>query len=94
METAQPGVLERLGEWLEGAFQRIAVFLYLMTDLTWSAATGLVRKSGVRRGSFVEQGWAIGSQGLPIIALILFLVERCPLCKRQRSCASSAPTSS
>ena len=74
VETAQPGVLERLGEWLEGAFQRIAVFLYLMTDLTWSAATGLVRKSGVRRGSFVEQGWAIGSQGLPIIALILFLV--------------------
>ena len=74
VEAVQPEFLERLGERLEKTFQRVAVFLYLMTDLTWSAATGLVRKSGVRRGSFVEQGWAIGSQGLPIIALILFLV--------------------
>ena len=74
VEAVQPELLERLGERLEKTFQRVAVFLYLMTDLTWSAATGLVRKSGVRRGSFVEQGWAIGSQGLPIIALILFLV--------------------
>ena len=72
--SAPPAFLERLGERLETAFQRTSVFLYLMTDLTWSAATGLVKRNGIRRGSFVEQGLAIGAQGLPIIALILFLV--------------------
>lgn len=72
--AVRPAFLERLGDRLEESLQRVAVFLYLMTDLTWSAAAGLVRKSGVRRGSFVEQAWAVGSQGLPIIALILFLV--------------------
>ena len=66
--------LERFGDWLDSKSQRISVFLYLMTDLTCSAAVGLVRRSGVRRGSFVEQALAIGSQGLPIIVLILFLV--------------------
>ncbi len=69
-----PPFLERLGglgyEWGRHTFQ----LLLLASELAWAACTGLVDRRGIRRGSFVEQAIAIGSQGLPIVALILFLI--------------------
>ena len=70
----QPGRLEHLGEQLEHSFRQAAVFCYLMADLSWAALAALFRRSSIRRGTFVDQAVAIGSQGLPIIALILFLI--------------------
>ena len=68
------GVLERLGGKLQLFGERLSAFLFLMSDLTCSAVSGLFRRTGMRRGSFVEQAIIIGSQGLPVIALILFLI--------------------
>jgi len=66
--------LEGLGERIGNLNQQIVRFLYLMTDLTWSAVAALLRPRGIRRGTFIDQAIAIGSQGLPIVALILFLI--------------------
>lgn len=66
--------LEQVGEQLLQSKERWATFLYLMSDLTWAAIATLFRRSGIRRDSFSDQAIAIGSQGLPIIALILFLI--------------------
>lgn len=69
-----PGRLERLGEGIGQLRQKVALFLYLMADLTWAGLAALFRRSGIRRGSFVEQAVIIGSQALPVIGVILFLI--------------------
>lgn len=68
------GGLARLGGGLHSFGERLSVFLFLMSDLTWSSVGGLFRRTGMRRGSFVEQAIVIGAQGLPVVALILFLI--------------------
>lgn len=69
-----PPFIERLGglayEWARQGRR----LLYMTSDLAWAATTGLVDRRGIRRGSFVEQAIATGSQGFPIVALILFLI--------------------
>ena len=72
--TPAGGRLEALGTWMHRTYGRMSAFLLLATDLTWAAGAALLRRGGIRRGSFVDQAVAIGSQGLPIIALILFLI--------------------
>ena len=71
---AAPERLESLGARVDEFLKQVTTFIYLVSDLTWSAAAGLTSRTGMRRGSFVEQAILIGSQGLPIIALILFLI--------------------
>ena len=66
--------LARLGDRLIETWDSAFLFLYLMSDLTWSAIAALPRREGIRRGSFVDQAIFVGSQGLPIVALILFLI--------------------
>ncbi len=68
------GVLERLGEGALDAFRGILDFLYLASDLTWAAFAALPRRRGVRRGDSVRQAAVVGADGLPIVAVILFLV--------------------
>lgn len=68
------GALERLGGSLQLFGVRLSALLFLMSDLTCSAVIGLFRRTGMRRGSFVEQAIIVGSQGLPVVALILFLI--------------------
>ena len=68
------GLADRLGDRAERDVRRTFTFLLVMSDLTWSAAVAVFRRTGMRRGSFVEQAIAVGSEGLPIIALILFLI--------------------
>ncbi len=69
-----PDRLEGLGERILHTQGRTATFLYLMADLTWATMAALFQRTGMRRGSFVDQAIAIGSQALPITALILFLI--------------------
>lgn len=68
------GPLERLGERSLDAFQGIRDFLYLASDLTWAAGSALLRRRGVRPGDSVRQAAVVGADGLPIVAVILFLV--------------------
>ena len=73
-ETPSRALFDRLGDRAHGDVRRALEFLYLMSDLTWSAVSGLFRRDGIRTGTFSEQAFLIGAQGLPIIALILFLI--------------------
>ena len=74
LTSTRPPLIDRLGDRAERDVRRTLTFLMVMSDLTWSAALALFRRTGMRRGSFTEQAIAVGSDGLPIIALILFLI--------------------
>ena len=71
---ARAPFLERLGARADASLDRAADFLYLASDLTWATIAALFNRTGIRRGSFVDQGVAVGAGGLPIVALILFLI--------------------
>lgn len=71
-ELPRPSYLERLGGRVAVAGHRAADFVYLMSDLSWATVAALGRRRGVRRGSFVNEAVAVGSQALPIVALVLF----------------------
>ncbi len=73
-EEVQFTPLERLGGWVVDAWDDLFVFLYLLSDLTWDAVAALPKREGIRRGSFVDQAVFVGSQGLPIVAVIMFLI--------------------
>lgn len=69
-----PGFLERLGERGYEWGRQAKVLLFLASDLSCAAFTCLFDRSSIRRGSFTEQAIATGSQGLPIVGLILLLI--------------------
>lgn len=66
--------LERLGDRAFKSLEKLSTFIFLMSDLTWATFKSLFRPGGIRRGTFVEEGLALGSRSLPIIALILFII--------------------
>ncbi|MEW6754115.1 MAG: MlaE family lipid ABC transporter permease subunit [Candidatus Latescibacterota bacterium] len=66
--------LERLGEWVLRLNAELASLAFLASDLTWTAISAVFRRGGIRRDSLVEQATLIGLGGLPIVALITFLV--------------------
>jgi len=68
-----PGMFEHIGEKAYAALNEAFHFLVLTSDMTFLALRGLVRPIVPWR-TFVEQCIRIGSQSLPIIALISFLV--------------------
>lgn len=68
------GVLERLGEWGYEWGRQAKALLFLTSDLSCAAFTCLFDRSGIRRGSFTDQAIATGSQGLPIVGLVLLLI--------------------
>ena len=67
------GAFEQVGEKLYAALDEAFHFLVLTSDTTFLAIRGLVRPLVPWR-TFVEQCIRMGSQSLPIIALISFLV--------------------
>jgi phospholipid/cholesterol/gamma-HCH transport system permease protein len=71
---APPSFLEGLGgrayEWA----RHLRDLVFMNADLGWGAAAAVLNRRGIRRGSFTDQAIATGSQGLPIVALILFLI--------------------
>jgi phospholipid/cholesterol/gamma-HCH transport system permease protein len=72
--TAPVSGLERLGGRIADLNRELLLFLYLAADLSWAAVAALPRRRGIRRGAFLDQAVAIGSQAVPIVALILFLI--------------------
>jgi len=74
LPAPERSALEVLGERIASFNAQALDFLYLMSDLTYFAIQSIVRRGGIRRDSFVDQAYAIGSQALPIIGLIIFLI--------------------
>jgi phospholipid/cholesterol/gamma-HCH transport system permease protein len=68
-----PGIFEHIGDRFFAAIDEAFHFLVLTSDVIFLAARGLVRPIVPWR-TFIEQCIRIGSQSLPIIALISFLV--------------------
>ena len=66
--------LEQLGDRVDTIYGGIADFVLLTADLTVFSVQSLYRRGGLRKGSFIEQAYAIGAQALPIVGLILFLI--------------------
>lgn len=69
-----PGLLESWGEGLLAAATGLRDLLLLAADTSAALLRTLVRPATLRRGPLLEQAVYIGSQALPIIGLISFLV--------------------
>ncbi len=72
--AAAIGWWENLGERVLQWSGIVANFAFVASEVTWAAILAVPRRSGVRRGSLVEQCVALGSSAVPVVALILFLV--------------------
>ena len=70
---ARPGLFERAGDSVLLALEEALSFLVLVADMSALFGKGLVRRLVPWR-TFVEQCVRIGSQALPIVSLIAFLV--------------------
>jgi len=76
-ESAGPAsysFFERIGGATYQAARDLLDLLYLVADTTYFAALGLVRRSGIRKGEFINQSILIGMNAFPIVALIAFLI--------------------
>ncbi len=71
---ADPGFLDRIGERAYADVSAIMSFLYLASDLTWASVVALVRRRGIRPGTFIEQATLVGADGVAIVAVIMFLI--------------------
>lgn len=72
--TGRTGILERIGERAYVAYQGLVDLTLLTADVAYWSVAGLFDRSGTRKGTFVEQAVRVGSQALPIVGLILFLI--------------------
>lgn len=71
---AAVGTLESLGGSLVEGWQSLVALLQLAADTTAGLLMGIVRPRLLRPAAVVEQAILIGSQALPIVGLISFLV--------------------
>ena len=69
-----PSALEALGGGVVSAGEASRTFLQLTADTTFAVFGALVRPKALRLPALVEQAIHIGSQALPIVGLISFLV--------------------
>ena len=74
LEKKRAEIWERTGEWAVRAYQAIVDVLALIADVLYWSAMHLFGRSGARKGAFTDQAVLLGSQALPIVGLILFLI--------------------
>jgi phospholipid/cholesterol/gamma-HCH transport system permease protein len=72
--AASLSLYERIGAATYQIAKDLLDLLYLVGDTIYFAAIGLIRRSGIRRGEFVNQSVLIGMNAFPIVALIAFLI--------------------
>ncbi|PKN80183.1 MAG: transporter [Candidatus Cloacimonetes bacterium HGW-Cloacimonetes-1] len=65
---------ESLGGAIYKAKDSMAISLVLAADIYYWSFVGLFNRSGQRKGTFVQQGVALGVQALPIVALLSFII--------------------
>ena len=68
------GRLEELGERGASAFDFALATLILAADVAWFTAEGLFKRKGIRWKAVVYEMSAMGSQALPVVGLIAFLI--------------------
>ncbi|MCK5527783.1 MAG: MlaE family lipid ABC transporter permease subunit [Candidatus Latescibacteria bacterium] len=74
VEKERKGIWERTGDRAVRAYQAMVDVFVLISDVLYGSAVHLVGRSGARKGAFTDQAVLLGSQALPIVGLILFLI--------------------
>lgn len=72
-----PPPLERfepLAIWLDEAIEGTKEVIILTADIFYWSIRDIFRRAQMRQGTFIQQSYLIGSQAVPIIATILFLI--------------------
>jgi len=68
------GWFEKLGDSAVNAANNFYQSLLLASEIYYYALVGLFSHKGQRKGSFVQQAALLGSQALPIVALLSFII--------------------
>jgi len=63
-----------IGDKVEATWQNIKDAFTLTADAFFYAATGLVKKKGMRKGEFLNQCMLLGMNSMPIVTIIGFLI--------------------
>jgi phospholipid/cholesterol/gamma-HCH transport system permease protein len=72
--TASLSIFEKIGGTSYQIVKDLMDLLILVANTIYFAAVGLVRRSGIRRGEFINQSILIGMNAFPIVAMIAFLI--------------------
>lgn len=70
----KPGFFERLGDSLLGSGRSLLEFTQLAADATFSIGSAITHPRKMRWAALIDQCIYIGSQALPIVGLICFLI--------------------
>ncbi len=68
------GFFEKLGDDTIKAYQAIVEGLTLASEIMYYSAVGILSRKGQRKGSTIQQAVLLGSQALPIVALLSFII--------------------
>jgi len=75
MEPAKAaGFFEYLGDAIFRTGAELKETLYLTSEVFYWALVGIFDHRGQRKGSFVQQAYLLGSEALPIVALLSFII--------------------
>ncbi len=67
-------LFESIGGAIYKAKDSLSISMVLAADIYYWSFVGLFNRSGQRKGTFVQQGVALGVQALPIVALLSFII--------------------
>jgi phospholipid/cholesterol/gamma-HCH transport system permease protein len=70
----KPGLFENLGDNLIKMLQAFYQALVMAADVFFWAFVGLFDHRGQRKGSFVQQGFTLGVQALPVVGLLSLII--------------------
>jgi phospholipid/cholesterol/gamma-HCH transport system permease protein len=68
------GFFEKMGDGALGFYHAMVEALTLASEIFYYSAVGLFNRKGQRRGSTIQQAALLGSQALPIVALLSFII--------------------
>jgi len=72
--TSGKGYFESLGEMSLDFGKGLAEAILLSSDIFYYSLLGLISRKGQRKGSLTQQATLLGSQALPIVALLSFII--------------------
>ncbi|MCK9557727.1 MAG: MlaE family lipid ABC transporter permease subunit [Candidatus Cloacimonetes bacterium] len=68
------GFFEKIGDDAINSYHSLVEALTLASEIFYYSATGLFNRKGQRKGSTIQQAVLLGSQALPIVALLSFII--------------------
>lgn len=72
--SAKIGFFEKLGDDFFTRWSSFTATLMLASEIYYYSLVGLFNHKGQRKGSFIQQAILLGSQALPIVALLSFII--------------------